>query len=612
LFLVHEDYAPRFDVKTPSGFVFPPDSFQTDIVEFATVPQYDFADDDSPTPSSEVQVITFSAGWIAGYSFQVDLDSARTGPIAYAGDSTAAEQAATAANIERAVQKLYSVPGFEGVTCARTGALAYTVTFAGASAKAYGLMAVLPLITGGTATATATVTRSATGVSRHEPAWSVTRGFPRTVAFFEGRLFLGGTRDLPQSLFGSAVNVITEFEILEGLDADPIFVTLNGGKLNAITGMYSGRSLEIFTTGGEFRYVKQPGQPITPIDIPKKQTEYGAAKVRPASVDGLTTYVHRTRKSVRDFKFDFNEDAYNSFGLTSLAPHLVNNVVDIAAWHGSATDELNLLFVVNGDGTMAVLSVRREAEVNALTRWVTGPDAVEDSTTFAVSGQDEIKAVAALTDDMYFATSRTIGGTAVLYLEVRDPDMRVDAGVVKNYNQFGVGADYTVTFAPGSPLLGSECRVTVDELVVDNITPEEDINSIPMPMSYEVNSPDDADFVAPATEIRIGLNFNPTVRPMPPMPAGVSGQNMIRKQRIVTVKAKVRDTLGLQLNGRVLADRKYDVNNFDEAATPFSGNLVLEETSNYDEVEDKNLTFTQVDPLPMELLGYEVVIESSE
>lgn len=601
LFMVHEDYAPRFvtrDLNALLGY----NDFQTGEVEFVNIPKYDFDDSLSPTPTSEVQLITFSAGWIRGDTFQIELEGSRSAAIAYAGDSTAAEQAATAANIAREIQKLYTVPGDTGVSCARTGALAYTVTFALASAKPYQLMTLIPLMTAGTATATATITRSVVGVSREEPAWSATRGWPRTVTFFEGRLYFGGSRSLPQSLFGSFVNDITNFQILEGLDGDAVFVTLDGQQTNAINGLFSGRSFQLFTSGGEFRYIKQPGDPITPADAPKNQTQYGAAKVRPVGVDGSTIFVQRTRKSIRDFNYDYEEDAYGSLGLSSLASHLINGVTDLSAWTGSSTDEINLVFVVNGDGTMAVLNTRREAEVRAWTQWITGANAVVDEDG-VVSGHDEIKAVAAVIESIYFATARDIGGTDYLYLEVADEDMRMDGAVLKRYNGFGIGSDYTVTFAAGDPLIGAAVRVTVDGLVVDDLDPVVlgTTNSVPMPESYEV---DDT-----TTEIRIGLNFNPEITPMPLAPQTQSGASLVYKGRVVKVKAKVRNTVGLLINGRVIADRFYDQNNFDSPLTPYTGNITLGETSIWDERQDKNTTFSQVDPLPLEILGIETDLE---
>ena len=336
--------------------------------------------------------------------------------------------------------------------------------------------------------------------------------------------------------------------------------------------------------------------------MPRKQTEYGAAKIRPVNIDGATIFVQRNAKSIRDFKFDINEDSYNSLSLSSLAPHLINEIVDVSAWNGSRTDEISLVFVVNGDGTMAVLNTRREADVTAWSQWITGANAAvaEDGT---VSGHDSIKAVAALIEDIYFATARSIGGVNVLYLETADNDMRVDAGVLKNYNLFGVGNDYTVSFATGDPLIGEECRVTVDGLVVDDITPVLSANSIPVPTSYVV---DDV-----TTEVRIGLNFDTAVTPMPLNMLGQSGSTLIGKQRVVKVKLKVRNSLGVLVNGRRLPDRKFDVSNFDEPLISKTGNVTLEESSNWDEDQDKLVHITQVDPVPMELLGIEVVLEGA-
>jgi hypothetical protein len=595
LFLTHEAHPPRYLLKSLSGATGHND-FQSDEVEFSFVPKHDFNDSSSPVPVSAVQVITFSAGWIRGDTFQVELDGARTGAIAYAGDSTAAEQTATAANIEREIQKLYSVPGFDGVTCARTGALAYTVTLAGSSAKAYGLMTVIPLITEGTATATGTVTSSATGSSRHENAWSAVRLYPSTTAFFENRWYFGGTVSLPKTWYGSAINNITYFDIDQALDSDPLSGTFDGN--HSIVGLFAGRSLQIFTTNGEFRYIKQPGEAITPSDVPRKQTEYGAKKIRPVSIDGSTLFVQRNGKSVRDFKFDINEDSYTSMSLSSLAPHLLNNVVDITAWNGSRTDEINLVFVVNGDGTMAVLNVRREAEVMAWTQWITGKDA-EVAADGTVSGHDEIKAACALTEDIYFATTRTINGVEVLYLEIADEDMLMDASVLKYYDDL---VNQYVVFAADDPLLGTACRVTIDGLTVDSITPAVGNNLVTIAESYPIDG---------NTEVRVGLNFTTAVTPMPLVATGPSGDHFIGKARIVKVKLKVRNTLGLLVNGHPIPDRRFNIDSFDAPLSPVTGNVTIEESTNWDETEDKLVNITQVDPMPMEILGLEVVMEGS-
>lgn len=562
--LVHEDYEPRFLIRESTT------NFQPLIIEFDSVPQADFDDSSSPTPVSEVQVITFGAGYAAGDSFQISLDGAKTGLISFAGDTGAADQAATAANIARELQKLYTVRGFTGVSCSRTGALAYTVTFADASADAYGLMSVTPITD---VAATATVARSAVGTPRTEDVWSATRGYPRTVAFFEGRLYFGGTRSLQQSLIGSEVNNILNMEGLEGLDDDPIFVTLNGSRgLNAIEGLYAGRTLQIFTSGGEFRYVKEQGQPITPGDAPVNQTQYGSAKVRPVAIDGSTLFVQATRKAIRDFRFDFEQNAYDSLGVSSLAPHLLNGVVDLQAWNGSSQDEIGLVFAVNGDGTVAVYNSRREAQVRAWVNWTT---------------DGLFKAACVVRQDVFFAVKRTINSTAVLFLEETSDDAYTDCAV-----QVTQASSTTVTGL--SHLNGASCRVRADGFVLDNVTP----------------SGGSATMAQAGEEVEVGLNFNPEITLMPLNTITPQGPNFLRKRRVVKIHAKVRNTLGLTINGREIPDRYFDIDNYDAAAAAYTGPISIEESTNWDQREEKLVTFAQVDPLPLELLGVDIQMES--
>jgi hypothetical protein len=402
------------------------------------------------------------------------------------------------------------------------------------------------------------------------------------VAFYEGRLYFGGTRSLQQSLFGSAVNNILDFEILEGLDDEAIFVTLAGQQLNAINGLYAGRSLQIFTTGGEFRYAKAQGVPITPGDAPANQTQYGAARVRPVGNDGATVFIQRNRKSVRDFRFDYEEDAFNSLGVSSLAPHLINGAVDLAVWNGSTTDEISLVYVINADGTAAILNSRKESNVQAWTQW----------TTFdgSVGGTGGFKAVGVVLEDVYFAVRRTLNGVERVFLEQLDRNLYTDSAVQR------VAAS-TATITGLDHLNGVSARVRADGFVLGNETPSGGTATIDQT----------------GADVEVGLNFNPTITPMPLntlMPTGGSGPNFMQKRRVVKVMAKVRNTLGLLINGRPIPDRAFDIDSFDEPAAPVTTNIDLEETSNWDRAEEKLVTLSQVDPLPLEILAIQVQLES--
>ncbi|MCE5292911.1 MAG: hypothetical protein LLG14_27260 [Nocardiaceae bacterium] len=572
--IVHEDYSPRFLLRETAT------NFQLDAVTFDGVPSYDFADASSPTPVSDVQVITFGATWVQGDTFQIDLEGARSGPITYGGDGSADERATTAANITRAVQALYTVEGFEGVSTARTGVRQFTVTFASASAKNYELLSVVGL--SASTPSAVTVSKSANGTPRTEPAWSATRGYPRTVTFFEGRLWFGGTRSLQQSLFASEVNNILNFDTAQGLADEPIFVTLSGAQLNAINGLFAGRTLQIFTSGGEFRFVKQQGTPIVPGDAPVAQTQYGAKKVRPVSIDGATLFVQRTGKSVRDFRFNFEEDAYDSLGVSSLAPHLLNDIADIAAWNGSRQDEIGLTFVINADGTAAVFNSRKEANIQAWARWTT---------------QGLFKAVGVVFQDIYFATMRTIGGVDGLWLEMVDDDHYTDCSILTtDLNIIGPGETLIGGLSGAPHLANQEVRVRGDGFTLPNATPN---GSGTLIVEGELEE-----------SCEFGLNFNPTVTPMPLNTMTPAGPNFADKRRIVKVWVRVRETQGLRCNGRVMPDRYFDIGSFDQPASPVSKWLALEESTNWDFDQDKFVVFDQVDPMPMEILGIKVQLES--
>lgn len=565
LVIVHEDYPPRFLLRESL------DNIQTQEIEFTSVPEYDFGDALSPAETPCIQEITLTGTWTGGETFQLELDGARTGSIAYAGYGTAARQATTNANVVRALQKLYTVPSFTGVSAEAVSTSVIKVTFAGGSAKAYGVITLVPL--GGAGTAA--IIKTQEGVARSEPVWSSTRGYPRTVTWFGGRLFFGGTKSRQQTIFGSVVNDPLSLRPGEGLADEPVLVTLAGQQLNAVNGLFAGRSLEVFTTGAEFRFAKQAGDPVVPGDAPAYQTGNGGARIRPVSLDGSTLFVQRNRKSVRDFKFNYEQDAYDSLGVSSLAPHLLSDIDHLFVWQGSRVDEAGLCFVINGDGTVAVFNSRKEANVQAWVRWTT---------------QGYFRAGTALLEDVYFVVERTLNGVQVNCFEYLSSDLYLDCSLRQ--------AGASMTTVPGlAHLNGIECRVRADAFVLSNVTPVGGTAVIERESS----------------DVEVGLGFSPRVTPMPFNTMQPSGSpNFMRRRRVVKAHAKVKDTLGLRINGRVIPDRAFDVDLFDAPAQPFSGNVAIEETSNWDDKFDKTVTFDQVDPLPFQILGVDVQLEGSE
>ncbi|MDE2097053.1 MAG: hypothetical protein KGL39_07390 [Patescibacteria group bacterium] len=582
MMMVHTAFAPQFLIRLSSPLATGAAhqtyyNFQTFLAQFAAIPQVDFADILSPTPTSDLQTLTFNSSWNVGDTFTITIQTDTTGPITYLGDNQN-----TANAIATAVQALWVVNGFTGVSCTSNGSFGYTLTFAAEAAGPMGALAITSL----SSSATATAAETQVGVSRQEPAWSLNRGYPSVVTFFQGRMYFGGLSSLQESIVGSWVNDILNFATDQGLDDQAVFSTMNGVALNAITGMFPARSLCVFTSGGEFRFVNDSGAPITPTSFPTNQTQYGTAKIKPVMIDGNIIFVQRNLNSIRDFQFDYTQDQFNSLGLSSFAGNLVYNVQDLGVWNGSLVEEINLVFVCNGvnsnvnsatnpnplpNGTCGVYNTRKEANVQGWTLWQT---------------QGLFQNVASVVQSLFFLVQRSLNGTTALVFE---------QAVTGTFMDCGTGS---VTQAPSSTvnglawLNGMTCRAIADGYVLDNVVPSGGTANLTLngrPYS--------------ATTYEIGLNFNPIVEPMPlqtvrwPM-----GSNLARKKRIVRARIKVLNTLGMLYNGEIMPTTTIDTVNFDTPPAPFSGIIELEDSSNWDQTVDKTATFTQVDPLPFYLM----------
>ena len=84
-----------------------------------------------------------------------------------------------------------------------------------------------------------------TYTTEYEPVWSDKRGWPCSVTFHQGRLWFGGSKSRPQTVWGSKVGMFNKFDPTSGYDNDAIEFTLDTADLNKITDIYSMRNLLI-------------------------------------------------------------------------------------------------------------------------------------------------------------------------------------------------------------------------------------------------------------------------------------------------------------------------------------------------------------------------------
>lgn len=565
----HEDYIPQRIINLGTDT-----DWALDNAPFTNIPQFDYNDDNSPTPTSDVQVLTFTA-FVAGDTFQLDIEGVLSKNITFAGDTTAAERAATAFNIQKNIQDM-PVVGDTGVSVARTGALAYTVTISGESTKAFKLFS--GFATTGTASKTIAVTHSVTGVPRKEDVWSSTRGYPKSGCYYAGRLVLGGTKSKPQSVFMSKAGSAFNFDIDEGDPDDAIFNTISSRKLNNIVDVFPSRNLQIFTDGSEFTVNTSPITPETFSITP--QTSHGSLNLEAKDIDGATIFADRNGKSIKEYVYNYQEEAYKINDISVLSPELIKSPTDIAILGGTSSDNANWVFIVNNDGSATVLNTLRAQDINGFTEWTT-------------SGF--ITNVSVVDDELYMVNKRTINGALGYYIERWSFDHFLDCSV-KATN----GAPTNVVNGYDH-LIGETVRIVADESVLQDRT----VNS-----SGQLELTTTEEF---HTSFEAGIGFVPTLKPMPLNTNIGSGQNAMRLKKIVRTNIRVSNTSGLYIEGLPVAVRQFGEAAVSPLNTPplMQTGIISDFYSSIGWSNEDMPVFTVPDPTPCTILNIEYEVESS-
>ena len=403
--------------------------------------------------------------------------------------------------------------------------------------------------------------------SGDEDVWSATRGWPKTVAFFEQRLWFGGSQSRPQTLWASQIADFYNFDVDTGEDDDAIDVTLDTNQINGIVALMPSRHLQIFTIGGEFYIASSP---ITPTNIAvKNQTKFGSASVPPINIDGATLFLDYGQSSVREFVYSWEEEAYTSNSATLLASHLISTPVDMGARRGTSTEDANYVYVVNTDGTMAVFNTLRAQQVAGWTKWET-------------SGT--IEAITVEGSTVWFAVKRTINSATVYYLEKADSDTYTDAN--KSQTQSS-----STTVSSLAHLNGQSCRVRADGAIMADATPSS--GSITLARAGE--------------EVEVGLDYDVTIKTMPITSMFGDGSILTNYKRVIRVVADMYESLGVYVNGTLLPDRQLGEDVLDTTPASFTGikELYLTGWTRLAQVE-----ITQTDPQPFTLLGLVVEVEA--
>jgi hypothetical protein len=377
---------------------------------------------------------------------------------------------------------------------------------------------------------------SATAATKdwEEQSFSAYRGWPASVCFHQDRMVIGGSRDLPNRLWLSKSADLFNFDLAEGLDDEAIEFAILSDQVNAVRAVFSGRHLQVFTSGAEWMV---SGSPLTPANIQlHRQTQVGSPTDRtvpPRNVDGATLFVPRNGGELREFLFADIEQAYQSADLGMLANHLLEKTLD------QDFDKAKRLFhMVLESGKLATVTIYRAEQVTA---W-----SVQET-------QGLFRSVAVVGVQTYALCQRG----DQFNIEVFDEALNMDSGLT------GTDVSAKTTWSGLDHLEGDTVKVLADGAV----------------HSDQVVSGGAITLEQAANDVEIGLGFTHVVEPLPPS-GGSSGVGKSGGPvRPVAITFRLHDTAALRLDtGRGFQEipfKRFGTSVLDTQPQTFSGDRTV-------------------------------------
>ncbi|MCE2510393.1 MAG: hypothetical protein J4G10_05385 [Alphaproteobacteria bacterium] len=433
---------------------------------------------------------TSDTSWsIDTWSYVTDSGSTHQPYFKFADDSIQLQPSATTGSITLTATGNVFVTGHEGTLFRLEGkeVLISTVTTA----------------TQANAVVQETLTSTSATKDWDEQTFSPVHGHPVSVAFHQDRLVIGGSRDLPNRLWMSKSSDLFNFDTGTGLDDEAIEFAILSDQVNAIRSVFSGRHLQVFTSGAEWMVT---GDPLTPTTVQlRRQTRIGSPIDRtlpPINVDGATLFLARNEKEIREFLFTDIEQAYQANDLALLSQHLMNAPVD-----QDFDPSQRLVHIVMGDGTIATVTAFRTEQVTAWTRQETDGNFL----SVAVVGNDAYVLVAR--DGQY-------------RIELFDESVHTDSALT------GTNGTPTVQWSGLDHLEGKTVKVIADGILRDDA----------------VVTSGSVTLGEPATSVEIGLPYTHTIEPLPPVFDSRSGSRPNVTLRLIEATFRLHATQALRVD----------------------------------------------------------------
>lgn len=395
------------------------------------------------------------------------------------------------------------------------------------------------------------------------PTWSLTRGYPTAVAFYEQRLWFGGTDAQPNKAWASATGLFDTFAQGGAADSDALQIDVSTYEPGKIAWFSPSTDLIVGTTTGIASITSSSG-PITPSTVKNVVRRQEPTKgQRPVSLGSSTIFRTIDNTNTMNMYYDYRINSYSRDDLTSVTRETnLSPIVDM----GYFSYPEYVLYLIREDGTVSCISFDKDQGLNGNTEMTT-------------SGNYE--SVCATQTTAWFIVNRTINSATKRYVERFETGtgQLVTDGYMDCHKVIDLGTPGTAVTGL-SHLEGREVQVKVDGALQASQT-----------VSGGAITLEEA-----GTDVVVGLPYTSTLITLPLVLATRSGALWGRNNRWVEPVLDVNTSVYPTVDGQDRPNRT-DGEDLDSPVELFTGAIT------YAPVGEDHLTITCDQPYPLTILA---------
>lgn len=404
--------------------------------------------------------------------------------------------------------------------------------------------------------------------------------YPACVNFYEQRLAMGGTANVPAGLWlGQSANYENFGAASPVKASDAITLRIRSKEKNQIRAISESRGMAVFTTANEFNVAGSGEEIMTPTNmVVKKQSNRGSSWLQPIAVGDVMLFALARGGVIRDYSYEFSNDNFTGQDLTIMSRHLFEGR-QVVSW-AFAQSPYSIVWVVLDNGQCVSLTYMREHEVWAWTRHET--DGQFEAVNVVAEGDE---------DAVYFVIRRTVDGKSQRYIErmrsrlfaVSEDAFFVDSGL--SYEGAPTKTMRGLHHLEGKVLVALADGNVVRDLVVTNGT-------VTLPIA--------------ASKVHVGLPYEAELRTLDVDLGNVGelGTVQARNKAIANITLRVEKTRGIwagPAEDALVELKQREFENWSEAIRLATGDVELTPTADW--TKGGTMIIKQFDPLPMTVLA---------